>query len=184
MEDYSEMQRTYPNTKLMSRISVGYYLKELTDSLVAVAHGKKAVKLEIHAAHDTTIAGLLTAFGDDRKEWVPFASSLLFELLKSRSDGAFFVRVIYNGEILSLKGYPSLIPLEQFEQLANNLVPSFEECSEAYFVPSSKKSVVALIVILSISAVVLIVAVVIFLVRRKRNETYMPMDQVNETMLI
>lgn len=64
----------------------------------------------------------------------PFASNLVFELLKSKSDGHYYVRVLYNDLILRIRTCSmEPCPLDEFEQLVEDtVIPDFENwCNQS-----------------------------------------------------
>jgi len=97
---------------------------------------KKAKLLYVYSGHDTSIATILNSLEVFNGLAPPYASAVLFELLK-REEGKHFVRIAYKNDTeatpypLTLPGCATLCPLEKFKQLTGSLVPEdwANECS-------------------------------------------------------
>ena len=78
-------------------------------------------KFVLSFTHDTTLTQVLNALGIPLEGWMPYASRLVFELWRHKSQDAYFVRVLFNGrpitEALSLHPTSSRTPLEVDNQL-------------------------------------------------------------------
>ena len=86
-------------------LSIGKVLEDLFMGMQLAASGKSGLaKMQLFSGHDTTLMPILVALGYDLKDWPPFMSNLIFELYWSESLQKHFVRIMYNKEVLRLKG--------------------------------------------------------------------------------
>jgi hypothetical protein len=84
------------------RLAIGRLMKRLYMRMSAVVEGKPSHKFVLYSGHDTTVGPVLAALGFYNYPIPPYASNLVIELLQKETS--FFVKVIYNGEILLVPG--------------------------------------------------------------------------------
>ncbi|OMH83532.1 Counting factor 60 [Zancudomyces culisetae] len=107
------------------RLTAGTFMHELLDEVNMVieqdkllnnqalnkrAHQKllsskeRLPKFSLYSGHDETISSILAALKVPAplSDWPPYASSVFFEVWRSNSDNLYYMRVIYNGEVLGL----------------------------------------------------------------------------------
>ena len=123
---HDQMNYIMKSNRPMSRLMVGNLLRSMLSSVAQYISGSKksldhsvsVPKVMVYSGHDTTVMGLLTAFGAVNKfgkKTPPTASHIEFELLelaiKSTSESGeivgandFYIRVAYNGEVIRLGG--------------------------------------------------------------------------------
>ena len=99
-------------------------IQPLTD-MANIINGNSPIKYRYYSAHDTNIANNLAVYAPTF-DWngIPFASNIYFELYNIY--GLWYVRVIYNGQKLTLSGCNdhSMCMFEPFmEHMRNNLYP-------------------------------------------------------------
>jgi hypothetical protein len=95
-------QFAYPSVQANTRVGIGFLLKEITENMNKSVEGKPIQKFLLYSGHDTTLIPILVALQVDAMDWPPYASMMLIELFEMAS-GDLYVRVTYNGEVLSLK---------------------------------------------------------------------------------
>ena len=89
----------------MVSLSIGKVLKDILQNMDQAASGKTVnAKMQLFSGHDTTLMPILVALGHELVRWPPFMSNLIFELYWSRSLQKHFVRIVYNKQVLRLKG--------------------------------------------------------------------------------
>ncbi|KAL6072946.1 Lysosomal acid phosphatase [Balamuthia mandrillaris] len=110
----------YQTDRELMRIAIGEFVGELLSLMNRTANGDATVpKYAFFSGHDTTISYLLGAFRQDTKEeirWPPYASNIIFELWRVQND-SLYVRWIYNGQVLPIRGCGAsdeLCPWSQF----------------------------------------------------------------------
>ncbi|GAA5893741.1 uncharacterized protein JCM6883_003623 [Sporobolomyces salmoneus] len=108
------------NNPEFKRLAMGRLLSDLHGylSLKIAQPEKEKLKLSINSCHDTSLGGILNALDAFNGRWPAFTSHIGIELYKSPSpaiekpaptspDTRHFVRVLYNGRLLSLPGCAS-----------------------------------------------------------------------------
>jgi len=128
----------------IARLGIGRFVGELLQVFKKRCDSNSNLpqpKLAIYSGHDSTIAPLLGAFQCFDNRWPPFASNLIFEMLREKqSPEKYFVRLIYNDRILAIpqcsaQARPgsegTLCPFERFQEIANRVIPQDyeKECS-------------------------------------------------------
>ena len=139
VELHDTMNYITKSSRPMSRLMVGNLLRELLNNIAqyisgtknAVGHG--VPKLMIYSGHDTTVMGLLAAFGAvdaHGKSTPPTGSHIEIELLELVPIGAipthdYYVRIAYNGRVLRLPvcGTADLCPLGKVAEYLSAVVP-------------------------------------------------------------
>jgi hypothetical protein len=89
-------------------------------------------KFYLYSAHDTTLLNMLGVLNSNDVRWPPYASNLLLELWRVR--GKAFVRVIYNGKVMTPVDSWCNLDKCDFDMFKEYLRPSLEldivkECS-------------------------------------------------------
>ena len=103
-------QELYMRNKWYSGYSPDYiarfvgsdFFNDVNAQLRDVKSGKMVRKASIYSAHDTTLFSILASLGMFPVEQPPFATVMLFEVVKE--GGEYFVRVLYNMEEIIIPG--------------------------------------------------------------------------------
>ncbi|KAJ1921728.1 hypothetical protein H4219_000461 [Mycoemilia scoparia] len=135
---YIYQKRDSPNATKFVRLATGSFLNDLSIELKEVAKGGNSKsskhdaskhRFSFYSGHDDTVSSLLGAFKADDKNmlWPPYRSNILVELWKKK-NGKHIIRVIYNGEVLTLQpGHQWCnlegCDLETFTNYLDSLVP-------------------------------------------------------------
>lgn len=149
---YHEWFRLFAESPIAIKFAVGRFIRELHENLF---HPQR--RLAIYSAHDSTIGPLIAAVtreegipsiqGEKARQdllgFPPFAANIVIESYE-QDDGSSqanrFVRVAYNGQLISLPqcraigqhypGHPSLCSLEAFSNILQKYIPRdyLEEC--------------------------------------------------------
>lgn len=89
---------------------------ELMERAVAGVEDRYSFVLSV--THDTTLTQILNALGVPLEGWMPYASRLVFELWRQKSQDLYLVRVLFNGRpITEALSSRSRTPLEVDNQL-------------------------------------------------------------------
>jgi hypothetical protein len=101
--DWSISEKYPPNS---SAIAVQPFLKHsIHDTMEKMVSKENDVegryKIMLTFTHDSMLNQLMKALGLPVKEWIPFASRLSFELWKAFGGDKYFVRVLFNGKIVT-----------------------------------------------------------------------------------
>lgn len=94
-----------------------YYLSKIYYQMLNMKHNfNDKLKCTISAGHDTSILSLLGLFKPELcLIWPKYGSHIIFELYELRCDGRYFVRMLYNFEVVKAdKSESEYIPLEEF----------------------------------------------------------------------
>ncbi len=94
----------------LNRLAAGRFLRELLEDLTRAE--KEDIKMLIYSGHDSSLVPLLCALGLYDNQWPPYASYLVLEVARSKSNGERFVRAIYNDEVRPLFSADDFIPWE------------------------------------------------------------------------
>ena len=146
-ELHDQINYVIKSNRAMSRLMVGNLLREILERKAqyikgikdSMGHGPPAFIL--YSAHDTTLMGLLTAFGvvDQYGKHTPITSSHMeIELLevenkknkkkskkKNQNIGDFYVRIAFNGNVIRLGGCTTdVCPIATVAEYLNAVVPS------------------------------------------------------------
>lgn len=128
------------NTTRMRRLSAGLLLREMKNHIDSIIRGDSHVRrMVFFSAHDTTVYPLVNAFGawSDTEPWPPFASHVELELWKKHAASSerseFAVALSYNGRSVRIFDCPEICPLERFDAIMRDLIPTsraayLEEC--------------------------------------------------------
>jgi len=84
------------------RLGIGRLMHLLLQRMEAAVQDGNQPRMYLYSGHDSTIMPLLAALGKEIDHWPVYCSNLTFELWKNAQDGQPYVRVLYNGEDLSL----------------------------------------------------------------------------------
>ncbi|KAH3761509.1 hypothetical protein Pelo_6659 [Pelomyxa schiedti] len=111
---------------------MGLLLGDILDQMESVVDGDTQPKLSLYSAHDSSVEVFLSMFGIWDQLWPKYAAYILFELFDV--NGALYVRVVYNGEQMSL---PDCLDtpewqactFNKFTAMAQSLIPTTEQCS-------------------------------------------------------
>jgi hypothetical protein len=131
---------------LFSRLFYGQYFYVLHARFKAIiANQTDAVKLSLQVMSDSNISPLLMILGQEALASVrpPWGSTLIFELYRHHYDRdidstitpAFAVRVVYNGQPLTLhvcSCQDVMCDWDQFDAWVSQLFPSHAQCPEFY----------------------------------------------------
>ena len=126
--DWTWARKYPPNSSFLAILPfLRHSLVEAMDNIVLTTNGRR-YNFFLTFAHDTTLQHVLQALGLSVKEWVPYASRLVFELWRTaKKDKAphFFVRVLLNGDIMT-KALPFSRNLElvDYATFRDNLLPT------------------------------------------------------------
>ena len=131
--DYGDWEKYfYYGSNGMSRYVVGVFLGEILAQMKE--HMQTGLpKYAFYSGHDDTISTLLGAFAfPDAKYWPPYASNFIFELYQS--NGAWFVRILFNGKLQSIDecSDPEMCPFDEFYNIVdkNALIHDYKaECA-------------------------------------------------------
>eukprot|EP00033_Pygsuia_biforma_P000990 GCRY01001134.1.p1 GENE.GCRY01001134.1~~GCRY01001134.1.p1 ORF type:complete len:483 (-),score=82.13 GCRY01001134.1:200-1576(-) len=138
---------TYPDRFAAAKANLGTLINEFLVALQSAVRGEPQPPLRVYSGHDITIMPLALFFDlAQKKDWSPYASSLVFELFEmnnssssfssssssqsSTADDTHFVRMLYNYEPASIPdcGGKILCPWTQFQTILKSLsVPAFTE---------------------------------------------------------
>lgn len=119
----------FTNSPLLSAIVVPP-LREVEMELrktACLSQSNKKRPLKIFSCHDVTILSLLygldaSKIHDDEKYWPPYATTLVFELVKITETNDFVVRVLLNGEQIKMKKQDSkFMRIDDFSNLIDDL---------------------------------------------------------------
>eukprot|EP01137_Pigoraptor_chileana_P035006 Opistho-2@28394 len=113
------------------RLGIGRFIGEMMHDMDASLRGEKRARFHVYSGHDTTVAPLLVGLGLLDHHWPAFASSITYEVMKSKSDGSRAVRVLYNGKPAALPACKdaavtpdgTLCPYGRFVDIVSELVP-------------------------------------------------------------
>eukprot|EP01087_Luapelamoeba_hula_P007134 TRINITY_DN1732_c0_g1_i1.p1 TRINITY_DN1732_c0_g1~~TRINITY_DN1732_c0_g1_i1.p1 ORF type:complete len:453 (+),score=45.86 TRINITY_DN1732_c0_g1_i1:109-1467(+) len=97
----------YPNTTYNSKLGIGFLIHEIYSHMNATVKNKTQAKFLLYSGHDTTILPLLSAFKMPLKQWVPYASVLVWELYHvtaGQTGTPYAVRMIFNQQELLIPG--------------------------------------------------------------------------------
>lgn len=84
-----------PNTSLMSSVVHFIFQRSTTKTMYC----RNTPKLCLFSTHDSTMTGLLEAFGLWDCEWPPFGANIRIELYRDMNSPEYYVRVLYCGEV-------------------------------------------------------------------------------------
>ncbi|OQS02437.1 hypothetical protein THRCLA_05196 [Thraustotheca clavata] len=106
--------KIYTEDPIYAKLSVSKLLRWVRSRMLA----STPPRFVLYSGHDDTVMPILAALGGELwlKDWPPYAAFLAFELYTEISTHKRFVRVIYQGQTLSLEGCDneSLCPLDLF----------------------------------------------------------------------
>lgn len=114
--EYSYTYRDNENSLPASVASYGVWIAELAQNLRhavdpaaynASVPGQEGVKYRHNVAHDGSVSRLLSILQVEKMVWPGMGSEVVFELYKRKTDGRFFVRVLWGGQVL-VSSNPSL----------------------------------------------------------------------------
>lgn len=157
----------------------GWNQRLITDDLLqATVRDVEGPRIAMYSAHDTTLAALLSALDVFNGHNPPYASSVVFELV--RNAEGMHVRVIYNqgvgnlfaaGNAIRIPGCPAgpLCPLDTFLKVTADIVPDnwAVECGGGVQpIPADTTGVTLFVLVLSVVGGALFGAVLLFVVRR------------------
>lgn len=83
------------------------FLNDIVRQLEEIKSGKMMRKGSIYSAHDTTLFSVLATLGMFPNEQPPFATLMLFEVVKKNEE--YFVRVLYNMQEMAIPGCPQVL---------------------------------------------------------------------------
>ena len=103
-------QELYMETKTYASYSPSFiarfagsdFFNNIIEQIIQVIEGKMMKKASIYSAHDTTLYNIFATLGMTLIKQPPFASVLLFEVLKENEE--FFIRMIYNMKEMIMPG--------------------------------------------------------------------------------
>jgi len=112
-------------SKQACTLAVGRFVKQYVNEMHKVTTGKQTHKWYLYSAHDVSVAWFLSSFDLLKGQaWPGYAAHLVGELLQSNLTRQYFVRLIYNGVILTVPGCAQLCPIHQFELIASKVYPN------------------------------------------------------------
>lgn len=94
-----------------------YYLSKIYHQMLNMKHNfNNKLKCTISGAHDTSILSVLALFKPELcMIWPKYAAHIIFELYELLSQSKYFVRILYNFDVLKADNAESeYIPLEDF----------------------------------------------------------------------
>ncbi|ORY02207.1 phosphoglycerate mutase-like protein [Basidiobolus meristosporus CBS 931.73] len=100
-KEYAYTHRDAELADKANAVVVGWIMRNILSGIQLTRHSEAKAKFEIFSGHDDTIFGLLGLLKAKDMRWPPFASNIIFELWRNHKN--YFVRVIYNGEVLEVK---------------------------------------------------------------------------------
>ncbi|BFZ14079.1 hypothetical protein BsWGS_17118 [Bradybaena similaris] len=88
---------------VITRLSAGPLVTKIVDVLENVTKEiGNSPKLCLFSTHDSTMTGLLEAFGLWDDEWPPFGANIRIELYRDMNSPEYYVRVLYCGEVVRI----------------------------------------------------------------------------------
>lgn len=128
------MQYNYPTAQLNAQAGIGFLLEEMVARMDSAITSNVTDTLTLWSGHDTSVIPMLNALGLWRGAWAPYAAQLVFEIWED-ANGAFYIRIIYNGEVLS-GDFPTgtcdiatgLCPYDDFRSFAEARFPVDGAC--------------------------------------------------------
>ena len=101
--DWSMSEKYPPNS---SRVAVQPFLKHsVHDTMERMVSqetdGEGRYKIMLTFTHDSMLNQLMKTLGLPVKEWIPYATRLSFELWRAFNGASYFVRVLFNGRIVT-----------------------------------------------------------------------------------
>ena len=103
--DWSMSTKYPPNSSHFAMLPfVQHSILGTMDAVITPSSLLPRYKILLTFSHDSTMTQLLQVIGFPIREWMPYASRLVFELWKptsSRSAPVFFVRVLFNGQVMT-----------------------------------------------------------------------------------
>nr|CCA18332.1 histidine acid phosphatase putative [Albugo laibachii Nc14]CCA18395.1 histidine acid phosphatase putative [Albugo laibachii Nc14] len=85
------------------------------------AHDIGGPKISVYSCHDCTLVSLVNALNlDTNKMLPPYATIVTFEIYQSSSDSKYYIKVLWNDEVLKFKNFESetFLPFETFKKIA------------------------------------------------------------------
>ncbi|KAK9767187.1 hypothetical protein K7432_003186 [Basidiobolus ranarum] len=111
---------------------LGWLMRDILSGMISNRRKQVQTKFEIFSGHDDTIFGLLGLLKAKDMRWPPFASNIIFELWKSHKN--YYVRVLYNGEVLEVKHAWCKLNACPFDKFLGYIEPKLpaspNDCSE------------------------------------------------------
>ena len=117
---------TYPNRTANAQLGIGFLLEEIMVWLEAGVQEAEGYRpLVIFGCHDTTLMPVMAAYDVYAEAWVPYASHITFEVYSASSGNEFYVRMLFNENVLPLTGSDSngLLSWSDFESMTSELLP-------------------------------------------------------------
>ena len=114
------------------------FYENLINSMDNIINGTDQAKIQLYFAHNHTLSIFLNGLGQKFDDYIPFASTLFFELHFSNSSG-YSVRILYNDNPISLFSGSEYIPYQQFKDHLLSIHPKgdIEELCKQHFDDSS-----------------------------------------------
>ncbi|RKP05903.1 histidine phosphatase superfamily [Thamnocephalis sphaerospora] len=134
--EFSMLRGSLPDAAEFNRLSLGHFLGELRDRMMAATEiGRKAPLFELFSGHDDTVYGLIGSLLADDMRWPPYASNLIFELWQNSVPTSndprdkYMVRVFYNGKPLPTRWCDmNACPLSKYlNHIENRIVRNMTE---------------------------------------------------------
>ena len=93
------------DTRRVNVLKMQPLLSEIANRMRDQAAGKSALKFVLYSGHDTTLDAIATALNFSDGHWPRYASRIALELISrsGHSEKTFFIRVLYDGEVVTHK---------------------------------------------------------------------------------
>lgn len=113
----------------LRRLSSGLLLADTHGEIMAAVAERSPLRCAVRSGHDVSVCALVAALGLPIHHWPGFASSVIVELLRDRSSGAFHVRIaLHDGvPIASGAAVDVTVPLEAWKGVVAPLILSEED---------------------------------------------------------
>jgi len=105
-----------------AKLTAGPMLQELLGFQEKMIGGDPAAPRYVHfSAHDTTLIPLMAALQNHAPDYIPYASTIIFELFESKvNNGNFFIRAMLNNKPLLIPGcWNTVCPFNSFKHLVD-----------------------------------------------------------------
>eukprot|EP00698_Gefionella_okellyi_P003075 TRINITY_DN12890_c0_g1_i1.p1 TRINITY_DN12890_c0_g1~~TRINITY_DN12890_c0_g1_i1.p1 ORF type:complete len:418 (+),score=68.17 TRINITY_DN12890_c0_g1_i1:25-1278(+) len=108
----------------LSLLGMGTFVKEIRDNFAAAIQKVPGPRYRLYSGHDSSVTPFLNALRVNDNQWPPYASHVVMELWQSASNGAYAVRITYNGVVLQLPGCSSpLCDWDEFTASIADVIP-------------------------------------------------------------
>lgn len=96
-----QQQYIYSHPKVFP-LKFSFAISEMVNLMIERINGESKLRFVHFSGHDGDIFGFLGFLGTGSKTLPPYGSYIISELCKNRNSGEFFVRFIYNGQVLRI----------------------------------------------------------------------------------